>query len=238
MIKVFSHWIHWKTLLQIVLDILLPVVCVVVAVYWWGVGSQENTELVVLYSAIFALLMVVLNGWLGLYQRSHSRTVAQTRARAVLSLYLSVPLAYCVFSLLSIADANQKLLLLSGLAALFGTLAHRVYTIHNRVGAMMVRRVLIFGAGPEAKSVGKVLKKSDPDIEIVGFYPGPTDAEICVPQQLLLPRTASISDTASNLNVDEIIIAVLERRGGVLPLRELLDCKGNAEQIISSGSER
>ncbi len=32
MIKVFSHWIHWKTLLQIVLDILLPVVCVVVAV--------------------------------------------------------------------------------------------------------------------------------------------------------------------------------------------------------------
>ena len=138
MIKVFSHWIHWKTLLQIVLDILLPVVCVVVAVYWWGVGSQENTELVVLYSAIFALLMVVLNGWLGLYQRSHSRTVAQTRARAVLSLYLSVPLAYCVFSLLSIADANQKLLLLSGLAALFGTLAHRVYTMHNRAGAMMV----------------------------------------------------------------------------------------------------
>ena len=48
MIKVFSHWIHWKTLLQVVLDILLPVVCVVVAVYWWGVGSQQNTELVVL----------------------------------------------------------------------------------------------------------------------------------------------------------------------------------------------
>ena len=84
MIKVFSHWIHWKTLFQIVLVILLPVVCVVVAVLWWGAGSQQNTELVVVYAAVFALLMVVLNGWLGLYQRSHSRTVAQTRARAVM----------------------------------------------------------------------------------------------------------------------------------------------------------
>ena len=236
MIKVFSHWIHWKTLFQIVLDILLPVVCVVVAVLWWGAGSQQNTELVVVYAAVFALLMVVLIGWLGLYQRSHSRTVAQTRAREVLSLYLSVPLAYCVFSLLSIADANQKLLLLSGLAALFGTLAHRVYTMHSRAGSMMVHRVLIFGAGPEAKSVGKVLKKSDPDIQIVGFYPGPTDADVCVPQPLLLPRTASISDTANSLNVDEIIIAVHERRGGVLPLRELLDCKLSGVKVLDLAS--
>ncbi len=225
MIKVFSHWIHWKTIVQIVLDLLLPVACVLLAVIVWGVGGQEDFEVVIVYSVIFALVMVVFNGWLGLYHRAHSRTVAQTRARAVLSLYLAVPLAYSVFSLLSIANANQKLLLLSGLSALFGTLVHRVYTMHSRTGSMMQHRVMIFGAGPEAKSVGKVLKKSDPDIHIVGYYPGPTDAEICVSDKLLLPRDQSLSDTAHNLNVDEIIIAVHERRGGILPLRELLDCK-------------
>ena len=48
MIKVFSHWIHWKTLLQIVLDILLPVVCVVVAVYWWGVTAIAYTFIILL----------------------------------------------------------------------------------------------------------------------------------------------------------------------------------------------
>ena len=225
MIKVFSHWIHWKTIVQIVLDLLLPVACVLLAVIVWGVGGQEDFEVVIVYSVIFALVMVVFNGWLGLYHRAHSRTVAQTRARAVLSLYLAVPLAYSVFSLLSIASADQKLLLLSGLSALFGTLVHRVYTMHSRTGSMMQHRVMIFGAGPEAKSVGKVLKKSDPDIHIVGYYPGPTDAEICVSDKLLLPRDQSLSDTAHNLNVDEIIIAVHERRGGILPLRELLDCK-------------
>ena len=225
MIKVFSHWIHWKTILQIVLDLFFPIACVLSAVFWIGQGGQENLEIVVIYAVIFALVMVVFNAWLGLYHRVHSRTEAQTRARAVLSLYLSVPLAYSVFSLLSIADVDHKLLLLSGLAALFGTLAHRVYTMHSRTGAMMVHRVLIFGAGPEAQSVGNVLKRSDPDIEIVGFYPSPNDAEICIPGQLVLPRSQSMSDTAHALNVDEIIIAVHDRRGGILPLRELLDCK-------------
>ena len=236
MIKVFSHWIHWKTIVQVVLDIFFPVACVFLAVLFWGIGEKTNLEVVVIYALIYALVMVVFNSWLGLYSRAHTRTVAQTRARAVLSLYLSVPIAYSVFALLSIADDNQKLLLLSGLSALFGTLAHRVYTMHSRKGALMVNRVMIFGSGPEARTVGKVLKKSDPDIQIVGFYPAPVENEVCVPEQLLLPRSRSLSDTAYALNVNEIIIAVQERRGGVLPLRELLDCKLSGVNVLDLAS--
>ncbi len=236
MIKVFSHWIHWKTIVQIFLDITLPIACVLLAVLFWGLGEQADLETVATYATIYALVMVVLNSWLGLYTRAHNRSVAQTRARAVLSLYLSVPIAYTVFALLSIADDNQKMLLLSGLAALFGTLAHRVYTMHSRTGALMVNRVLIFGSGPEARTVGNVLKKSDPDIQIVGFYPGPAENEACVPEQLLLPRSRSLTDTARSLNVNEIIIAVQERRGGVLPLRELLDCKLSGVNVLDLAS--
>jgi sugar transferase (PEP-CTERM system associated) len=236
MIKVFSHWIHWKTIFRIGLDFFFPVASVFFAVLVWGFGGPANLEIVTIYAVIFALLMVVLNFWLGLYHVTHNWTMAQTRARAVLSLYLSVPLAYAVFSLLSIADYNQKILLLSGLAALFGTLAHRVYTMHSRSGTMMVHRVLIFGTGPEARSVGKVLKKSDPDIQIVGFYPSPTDSEMSVPEQFVLPREHSLSDTAYSLKVDEIIIAVHERRGGILPLRELLDCKLSGVKVLDLAS--
>ena len=232
MIKVFSHWIHWKTIFRIALDVIFPVICVVLAVFWWGLSGQVNIATVVVYAVIFALIMVVFNSWLGLYSRTHTRTISQTRARAVLSLYLSVPLAYGVFSFLSIADDNQRLLLLSGLVALFGTLAHRVYTMHSGAGTMMMHRVLIFGAGPAATSVGKVLKRSDPDIQIVGFYPSPTETEISVLEQFVLPRSQSLSDTAYALNVDEIIIAVHERRGGILPLRELLDCKLSGVKVL------
>ena len=236
MIKVFSHWVRWRTIFRMALDVIFPVACVIFAVFWWGLAGQVELEIVTLYAVVFALVMVVFNSWLGLYTRAHNRTMTQTRARAVMSLYLSVPLAYGVFSLLSIADDNQKLLLLSGLVALFGTLAHRVYAMHSSAGAMMVHRVMIFGAGPAAKSVGKVLKKSDPDIQIVGFYPSPTDTEISVLEQMVLPRSQSLSDTAYALNVDEIIIAVHERRGGILPLRELLDCKLSGVNVLDLAS--
>jgi hypothetical protein len=80
------------------------------------------------------------------------------------------------------------------------------------------------------------LRKSDPDIEIVGFYPSPTDTEIVVPAQVLLSRDMSLSDTAHSLKVDEIIVAVRERRGGALPLRELLDCKLSGVKVLDLAS--
>ena len=236
MIKVFSHWLHLKTVLRILIDFIFPVIRVLLAVVLVGRRGQESIESVIIYAVVFALAMIVFNASLGLYQRSHGRTIMQTRARAVLSLYLSVPLAYGVFALLSIADADHELLLVSGLAALFGTLAHRVYTMHRRTGTMMEHRVLIFGAGPVVESVSKVLKRSDPDIQIVGYYPSPTDTEICIPGQLVLPRAQSLSDTAYALNVHEIIIAVRERRGGILPLRELLDCKLSGVNVLDLAS--
>lgn len=236
MIKVFSHWLHWRTIFQVVLDLLFPVVCMSVAAIWIGRGGKVELQTVVVYAVIFAATMIVLNAWLGFYQRTSSRTLAQTRARAVLSLYLAVPLAYAVFSVLSIAEVSRELLLLSGLAALFGTLAHRVYVAHSRTGSMLVHRVMIFGAGVEAESVGNVLRKSDPDIQIVGFYPSSTDAEVCLPAQVVLSREMSLSDTAHALKVNEIIIAVRERRGGILPLRELLDCKLSGVKVLDLAS--
>ena len=236
MIKVFSHWIHWKTLFQFFIDLVLPMACVLLAVFWVGHRDQENLKIVVGYAFIFALAMMLFNALLGLYHRAPSQTAVQTRARAVLSLYLSIPLAYGLFALLSIADINQELLLLSGFAALFGTLAHRVYTMHSRSGETMMHRVLIFGAGSEAEVVGKVLRMSDLDIQIVGFYPSPTDTEISIQDKFVLPRAKSLSDTACALKVDEIIIAVHERRGGILPLRQLLDCKLSGVKVLDLSS--
>jgi hypothetical protein len=46
----------------------------------------------------------------------------------------------------------------------------------------------------------------------------------------------SLSDTAHSLKVDEIIVAVRERRGGALPLRELLDCKLSGVKVLDLAS--
>jgi hypothetical protein len=232
MINVFGHWISWKTILQVILDIVFPVACVVLAVSFWEGGGPTTTNLktIIICSVIYALIMVVLNYWLGLYDRM----VKRRRARAILSIYLSVPIAYCIFAVLSMLSVSdqQKLLILSSLAALFGTLAYRVYTMYSNAGKLFVNRVLIFGVGPEARTVGKMLKKMTSDVEIVGFYPGPSESKISVSRHLHLPRSRSLLDTTRELNVNEIVIAVQERRGGVLPLHELLDCKLSGVDVL------
>ncbi|MBL8394714.1 MAG: TIGR03013 family PEP-CTERM/XrtA system glycosyltransferase [Candidatus Accumulibacter sp.] len=236
MIKVFNHWFHRKTLAQVAVDLMFPVVCVILAALWLGGGGHLELEKVVFYAVIFALTMIVLNSWLGIYQRVHSRTREETRARAVLSLYLAIPLAYVVFSLLAVAEVDRGFMLLSGLGALFATLVRRVHGAHSRPSSLLSHRVLVFGAGEEAENVGRVLRKSDPDIEIVGFYPSSSDTEIVVPSQVLLSQAMSLSDTAHSLKVDEIIVAVRERRGGALPLRELLDCKLSGVKVLDLAS--
>jgi sugar transferase (PEP-CTERM system associated) len=232
MIRVFKHWVHWKTIVRIVLDIALPVVCVALAIVFWGTGGQADPKTLIAYAAIYALVMVAFNYWLGLY----NRTVVQTRTRAISSIYLSVPIAYSVFALLSMANDNRGLILLSGLAALFGTFLLSAYTMYSHARTRVTHRVLIFGSGPEARTVGKALRKSAPDVRIVGFYPGPPGSEVSVPKKLLLSRSGSFSDTVHAQKVDEIIVAVRERRGGVLPMNELLECKLSGTNVLDLAS--
>ena len=236
MIKVFNHWFHRKTVAQVAVDLMFPVVCVILAAMWIGGGGRFELEKVAFYAVIFALTMIVFNTWLGIYQRVHSRTREETRARAVLSLYLAIPLAYGVFYLLSVAEVDRNFMLLSGLAALFTTLLRRVHSAHSQSGSILSHRVLVFGVGEEAENVGRVLRKSDPDIQIVGFYPCATETEIVVPAQVVLSQQMSLSDTAQSLKVNEIIVAVRERRGGALPLRELLDCKLSGVRVLDLAS--
>ena len=236
MIKVFNHWFHRKTVTQVAVDLMFPVVCVVLAAVWLGGGTHLELDRIVFYAIIFALTMIVLNSWLGIYQRVHTRTLAETRARAVLSLYLAIPLAYVVFSLMAISEVDRGFMLLSGLAALFATLVRRVHGAHSLPGSLLRHRVLVFGAGEEAENVGRVLSKSDPDIQIVGFYPCSSDSEVVVPAEVVLSQAMSLSDTAHSLKVDEIIVAVRERRGGALPLRELLDCKLSGVRVLDLAS--
>lgn len=234
--SVMGHTFRPDTLLQAFFDFGFVFVVIVIAAMWVGSGLPVDMTLVMAYAAILSLVMLAINAWLGFYQRIHDRTIQDTHARAVLSLHLSIPVAYLIFLILPEVETNRLLLELSGMAALFGVLSYRVMASHRRKRALVTHRLLVFGAGKEAASVAASLSKEDQTVRVVGFYPGPADEPVAVPPEMIIPREKSLVDVVNELKVDEIVVAVGDRRGGRLPLRELLDCRLSGVLVLDLSS--
>jgi sugar transferase (PEP-CTERM system associated) len=97
---------------------------------------------------------------------------------------------------------------------------------------LMPHRILVLGTGPEARLVEASLTGANrAGLCVVGFYPLENDADSVVPQNRLIPTAESLDDAVRQLGVDEIIVAVRQQRGGVLPLRSLLDCRLRGVQV-------
>lgn len=233
----FAHLFRWRQVAEMLFDFSFVIVGIIIALMWVGNGLPVNYKHVILFAMILAATMLVINTGLGLYQRIHNRTVTESRARAVLSLYLSVPIAYGIFGLLPMTAVSREFLQLSAMSAIFGMLVNRVSSSNSTSpGGMLTRRILVFGTGPRALAVKTALNKSDPSAEIVGFFPSPNEDGAAVPVNRILSRGKSLTETAISLDVHEIVVALTERRGGSMPLRELLDCKLHGIRVLDLAS--
>jgi len=233
----FAHLFRWRQVAEMLFDFSFVIVGIIIALMWVGNGLPVNYKHVILFAMILAATMLVINTGLGLYQRIHNRTVTESRARAVLSLYLSVPIAYGIFGLLPMTAVSREFLQLSAMSAIFGMLVNRVSSSNSTSpGGMLTRRILVFGTGPRALAVKTALNKSDPSAEIVGFFPSPNEDGAAVPVNRILSRGKSLTETAISLDVHEIVVALTERRGGSMPMRELLDCKLHGIRVLDLAS--
>lgn len=235
MVRIFNHWVHLRALAQMLFDFSFVIVGLIIAVMWVGAGLHVNMRQVLVYGLLLGASMLIINTWLGFYEIHHKRTLGDTRARAVLSLYLAVPVAYAIYALLPLAAINRELIQLAAMSAVFGMLVTRVSSAHTP-SSMLKRRILVFGAGFLAQSVKQALSKSDPSAEIVGFFPSAADEVIHVSENMILSRENSLTDTAKLMKVDEIVVAISDRRGGAMPLRELLDCKLHGIRVLDLAS--
>jgi sugar transferase (PEP-CTERM system associated) len=237
MVRLFNHWFASNTLLQVVFDAILLFLSVVLAVAFIDHGQLMSLEDVVPDALLFALSMVVLNTVVGLYQRNPGRTIAQTTARIVLSLLLAVPVAWAIFTFLPRAAAWNDTLRLAVPLAFVTFVAIRGIAAHSGMAPMLTRRTLVLGTGAEAVAVENSIGSLGQAVRFLGFFPAKkADAAHQVPGNRVLGSGMDLVDAARRYKVDEIIVAVRERRGGVLPLRELLDCKLMGVRVLDLSS--
>src|SRR3989442_15399685 len=70
-----------------------------------------------------------------------------------------------------------------------------------------------------------------PGLELAGFYPLEKVPARSIAASRIVSNHLTLEETVRHLGIDEIIVAVREQRGGVLPLRALLECRLSGTQI-------
>lgn len=224
MIRIFNHYLHRTTLLSILSDLGL-VVMVMLVVFATQTGSLEGLVPIAGPQVVsLAAGMFVINSASGLYQKAPNFTTAQVIARAALALLMALPLTWLLFGLLPADLPNRDAIRLTVMAGVGLITLRRVYATawSNQQGRV---RILIVGTGSAAQLVTNTLRQSDPHALVVGYYPSPNETECAVDQGMVLSSARPLTTSARELGVDEIVVALMERRAGSMPLRDLLDCK-------------
>ena len=225
MIRIFNHYVHRAAIRGILFDLGLVLIVAFVALGFQIGSVNQAVPLAGTHVVSFAACLFVINSASGLYDSGFAATPGRSVARALLVLLVALPLTYGIFGLLPPSFNDRSTVQLSMMAGVAALILRRAYLAHSSAAAAGQARILIYGAGPAALVVGNTLKSADPNAHIVGYVAGPNERDTAVAPREILRLEGTLPDMARRMGVDEIVVALTERRAGSMPLRQLLDCK-------------
>ena len=230
MFNVFRTNISGAMLFQLAAELSWLFAAVLLMLQMEGMQATERHDLAAL-ALVFATVMIGLNGAFGLYGRSRTLSASGYVLRVILAPAIGIPLAFLIARVLPGVELPSSWLV-AILLALVGLLLVRHAIVLPLVGTLLPHRVLVLGTGPEARLVESSLTATDPlGVRLVGFYSLEKMQESVVSGSRIIARGSSLEDTVRQLRIDEVIVAVRQQRGGILPLRSLLDCRLNGVQV-------
>lgn len=233
MLRFFSHYISSSLLRQMLADMLVMMLAIGAGIAISGrVAVAMTGELVWASLPLFVMAMVMI-GALGLYHHVPGRSITSVVARVVAAFLVALPIVYVSAPFFVEVEQARTVLQNIWMAGLAGVAVERILAAKGWLGGVSsVRKVLVLGVGEDARSVEQAVRAS-PELGylIVGFYPVHPAEPRVVNKQRILPTHTPLFELADQLRVDEVIVALRERRGGVLPLNQLLDCKTAGIQV-------
>ncbi len=235
MLRVFNHYLRRQTLLQMVCDLLL-VFAAFFGTWLLVAGHGGHHVLPTTHGLSLVAGLLFINTASGLYGRSQGRSGHSRWVRAAFVLALALLLSYAVFSLFPPDVADRSSLKWLTMLAVTAVVAHRAYAAHGDPSTKPESRILILGAGATAQLVARTMALANPQIKIVGYVPGPNESPGALEAGAVLEGPMSLKERAVALGIDEIVVALTERRGGNMPLADLLDCRSAGVRVSDVSS--
>lgn len=237
MFRFFRHYIPAHILLLLALEALIMVMSVYLGVSArfldTGAALSASADPLLPKAISFSLVMVLIMSALGLYHWEWVNGLWGMALRMAMSFIIGFGVMSLVFYLLPSMFLGRGAFLLSCLMAAGGVSLTRLLFFKWLNLDALKRRLLVLGTGSRAAKVEGLMKAGvgDKRLHIVGYLPL-QGTHHYVEHTRVLPDNGSILGIVDKYNIDEIVIAVRDRRSGGLPISELLECKLRGISVI------
>lgn len=235
MIRIFNFHLSKGVMLLLAVEAALLLIAVPLGIHsrFQGVPWAPNVGVIWANSAIFLMVGLAVLSAFGLYRRDFEEGVGSMLFRVAASFLLilaGMALVYYIFPGIYLGRGALGAACMIGLGAIA---LGRVIFFHWADLDILKHRVLVLGTGTRAAKVMDLLRDRDnhPRMHLVGFLPL-QGVHHFVDHSRILTDQASLSELVDKYQIDEIVIAIRERRGGGLPVNELLDCRLKGVQVI------
>lgn len=185
----------------------------------------------------FAFVMVFSMTALGMYQLDYKEDFKSTLRRLMPAAVLGFGLITLVFYWAPDLYFGRGILGIVMLIAISGVLLTRIVFFRWSSLSLLAPKIMILGVGAVAKECGDLVGShyGHHKLNIVGFIPI-SDEKCLVPSSSVLPVTGSLTSMAKKYNVNEIVVAVQNRRNGSFPIQDLLKCKLHGFKVIDAAT--
>lgn len=241
-IRIFNHYIKSPFVLLSMIEFMLLILCSLVSLQFLADGPKLTLANVgaseLNYSMSYAVVMMLATFAMGVYGAGVSEGFGGMLVRAVVSfcllgaaamvvLYYAVPEFYL----------GRGTLFLAVCLSLVSVLVLR-WAFYSIVDVnRLKRRILILGAGRRASQILEMIEKEQVMGCVILGCLRVGEEQVAVSPARLLERTGSLTALAKQMKVDEILVAVDERRkdrGSAFPIEQLLNCKFDGIRILET----
>lgn len=219
---------------------LLEVVIIVLAVLgsaWLRFLNDQETHLEFVEHAPARALLVALSltgamAAFGLYQVHMRHSRMDFFLRFLMSFVLGGIALIVLYYLVPQAYIGRGVLALSLALSAAGIVAVRMLSVSLFRTDVLKQRLLVLGAGNNADLINsRMRRKADRrSFIVVGFVPV-AGQPVVVRDDLLVKPEGTLAELVEELQIDELVIAPDERRGG-LPMEDMLQCVQHGVNVI------
>lgn len=194
--------------------------------------SMESVSSWLPQSALFAAIMFVSMAAMGLYNSRQRARLAGLLARVAASVLGGAMVIAVVAYLFPALQLERAALLFSTLVAFACVAAVRILFDLIVDENVFKRRILVYGAGRRAGSIARLRRRSDRrGFVVVGYVPAEGDDLSVIPELERVSNTTELLSYCNANRVDEIVVAMDDRRRQ-FPMDQLLECRLEGVEII------